>query len=64
MSANKIWQCITCGFIYSESDGIPEEGIAPGTKWEDVPEDWCCPDCAMDKSDFTMAEVGSNNLGF
>lgn len=64
MSANKVWQCITCGWIYSEADGLPDEGIAPGTAWEDVPEDWCCPDCGMDKSDFTMVEQGSSGLDF
>lgn len=64
MKANKVWQCITCGWIYNEADGLPEEGILPGTAWEDVPEDWCCPDCGMDKSDFTMVEANSNSLGF
>lgn len=64
MSADKVWQCETCGWIYSEKDGAPEEGIAPGTAWEDVPEDWVCPDCGMDKSDFVMAEVDANSLGF
>ena len=34
-----------CGYIYDESLGDPEEGIAPGTAWEDIPEDWYCPDC-------------------
>lgn len=64
MSANKVWQCITCGFIYSESEGIPDEGIAAGTRWEDVPEDWLCPDCGMDKSDFTMEQIDESSLGF
>ncbi|MCT8987620.1 rubredoxin [Shewanella phaeophyticola] len=52
--SNNVWQCITCGFIYSENEGLPEEGIPSGTKWLDVPDDWCCPDCGMDKSDFEM----------
>ncbi|WP_454743500.1 rubredoxin [Cupriavidus necator] len=51
------WLCVICGFIYNERDGIPEEGIAPGTKWEDVPEDWICDDCGAGKSDFEMIEV-------
>lgn len=41
----KKWQCVVCGFIYDEAEGWPDDGIAPGTRWEDVPEDWVCPDC-------------------
>jgi rubredoxin len=37
--------------------GLPEEGIAPGTKWEDIPDDWTCPDCGAGKSDFEMVEI-------
>ena len=48
---------MTCDFEYSEAAGIPEEGIPPGTAWEDVPDDWVCPDCAMGKDDFEMQEV-------
>lgn len=33
----KTWMCVLCGFIYNEQDGLPEDGIAPGTPWEDVP---------------------------
>jgi rubredoxin len=46
------WICVVCGFIYHEAEGWPEEGIAPGTRWSDVPEDWCCPDCGVGKDDF------------
>ena len=53
----KTWQCIVCGFIYDEAEGWEEEGIAPGTKWEDVPEDWVCPECGVGKADFEMMEV-------
>ena len=48
------WMCLVCGFIYNEAEGLPEEGIAPGTRWADVPDDWCCPDCGMGKQDFEM----------
>ena len=48
----KKYICSICGFIYDESTGNPETGIAPGTKWEDVPEDWACPLCGATKSDF------------
>ncbi|MGI6188284.1 MAG: rubredoxin [Clostridiales bacterium] len=44
--------CSICGFTYDEAVGIPEEGIAPGTAWEDLPEDWTCPLCGAEKSDF------------
>jgi len=48
------WQCVVCGFIYDEAEGWPEDGIAPGIRWEDVPEDWLCPDCGTGKQDFEM----------
>lgn len=51
------WQCIVCGFIYDEEAGLPEEGIAPGTRWEDVPDDWMCPECGVGKEDFEMIEL-------
>ncbi len=54
----KLWQCMTCGYIYNEAEGEPEDNIAPGTAWEDVPEDWICPECGTPKSDFEMVEVG------
>ena len=53
----KKWECIVCGLIYDESEGWPEDGIEPGTKWEDVPEDWICPDCGVGKEDFYMVEI-------
>lgn len=46
--------CSVCGFEYDEAIGVPEAGIAPGTKWEDLPEDWVCPVCGAEKSDFEM----------
>ena len=52
------WQCITGGFIYDEAEGWEEDGIAAGTRWGDVPEDWVCPDCGTAKSDFEMVEIG------
>ena len=51
------FQCYFCGHYYDEAQGDPAHGIAPGTAWEDVPEDWCCPDCGATKSDFAMVEV-------
>ena len=52
------WQCMTCGFIYDEAEGCQDDDIAPGTRWEDVPEDWVCPECGTPKSDFEMLEIG------
>ncbi|MCL2509923.1 MAG: rubredoxin [Methanomassiliicoccaceae archaeon] len=46
------YQCSICGEIYDEEKGIPEDGIAPGTKWEDLPKDWSCPLCGAPKSAF------------
>jgi rubredoxin len=49
--------CIVCGFVYNEAEGRPEEGIAPGTRWADVPKSWACPDCGVAKSDFEMVAI-------
>jgi rubredoxin len=54
--ADKTWMCVICGFVYDEAQGLPDEGIAPGTRWEDVPETWSCPDCGASKDDFDMVE--------
>lgn len=48
------WECIVCGWVYDEAKGDPENGVAPGTKWEDVPEEWLCPDCCVGKEDFEI----------
>jgi rubredoxin len=52
------WQCIVCGWIYDEAEGYEDEDIAPGTRWEDIPEDFVCPECGVSKEDFEMIEVG------
>lgn len=47
------YQCPGCGHIYDERRGNPREGFPPGTRWDAVPPDWTCPDCAVrDKPDF------------
>lgn len=53
----KTWLCVVCGFVYSEEAGLPSEGLAAGTRWEDVPEGWQCPECGVSKSDFEMVEI-------
>ncbi len=52
----KKYECVICGFIYDEAEGLPDDGIAAGTKWEDIPDDWECPDCGISKSDFDLYE--------
>ena len=49
----KQYECDLCGYIYDEAAGDPDNGVAPGTKWEDVPADWVCPLCGAGKDEFT-----------
>ena len=51
------WQCRTCGYLYDEAAGDPMEGLAPGTRWRDLPDSWICPLCGTPKADFDMVEV-------
>lgn len=53
----KTWLCVVCGLIYDEALGWPQDGIIAGTRWEDVPEDWKCPECGVGKSDFEMLDI-------
>ena len=53
----KKYMCLICGFIYDEEKGWPEDGIPPGTTWEDVPLTWACPECGATKDDFEMVEI-------
>ncbi|NBC15602.1 MAG: rubredoxin [Gammaproteobacteria bacterium] len=53
----KRYMCMVCGFIYDEELGWPDDGIPPGTKWEDVPDTWVCPECGVGKEDFEMEEL-------
>ena len=48
--------CDICGYIYDETVGDEDSGIAPGTKFEDIPEDWVCPLCGVTKADFSPVE--------
>ncbi len=54
------WECIVCGWVYDEAKGDPENGVAPGTSWNDVPESWLCPDCCVGKEDFEII-AGTEN---
>ena len=46
------WECLACGYIYDPALGDPDSGVAPGTAWEDVPDDWVCPECGAAKDMF------------
>ncbi len=50
------WECEACGYIYDPELGDPDGDIAPGTKFEDIPDDWECPVCGVDKSMFFKIE--------
>jgi rubredoxin---NAD+ reductase len=53
----KTWLCVVCGLIYDEALGWPDDGIVAGTRWEDVPADWKCPECKVGKEDFEMLDI-------
>lgn len=46
------YRCVICDYIYDPEQGDSEHGIAPGTSFDDLPDDWCCPLCGVDKSNF------------
>ena len=50
------YECTICGYVYDPAAGDPDSGIAPGTAFEDLPEDWVCPVCGASKSDFSSAK--------
>ena len=47
------WVCDACGWVYDPAAGDPEGDVAPGTAFEDIPDDWVCPECGADKSQFS-----------
>jgi len=51
------WMCLICGFMYDEAVGMPDDDIAPGTRWENVPPNWTCVECGARKDDFEMVAV-------
>lgn len=55
--AFKTYMCLICGWVYDEEAGLPEEGIPPGTRWDDVPPNWVCPECGARKEDFELVEI-------
>lgn len=57
IKTSRKWMCANCGYVYDQKKGDPEGGIAPGTAWDDIPDEWRCPDCGAGKSDFEMVEI-------
>ena len=52
MSTPKRWRCMICNHIYDPVEGDPDGGIAPGTSFEAIPDDWTCPECGASKADY------------
>jgi len=52
----KSWVCLISRWIYNEQDGVPEDGIPPGTRFADIPANWRCPLCDVGKEDFAAVE--------
>jgi len=54
MSDSAKFQCNVCGYVYDPEKGDSTQSVAPGTPFEDLPEDWTCPECGAGKDEFTM----------
>ena len=52
-----MWECTACGYVYDQEKGDPDSGIAPGTAFEDIPDDWLCPECGMGKDMFQQIQA-------
>lgn len=50
------YECTICGYIYDPAEGDPDQDIAPGTSFEDLPDGWVCPECGASKEDFVPVE--------
>ena len=50
------WECLVCGYVYDPEAGDPDSGVAPGTSFEALPDDWVCPDCGAGKDEFEKIE--------
>ncbi len=53
----KTYMCVICGLVYDEAKGWPDDGIAAGTRWEEVPPGWKCPECGAGKDDFELVTL-------
>ena len=54
LNPHRKYTCLVCGHVYDEALGDPAAGLAPGTRFEDILEDWVCPDCGAIKADFSL----------
>ncbi|CAA7625080.1 rubredoxin [Magnetospirillum sp. SS-4] len=52
----KKYVCVVCNFVYDPAIGMPDDGIPAGTPFENIPDDWTCPECGVSKSDFEVQE--------
>jgi rubredoxin len=50
------WECLVCGYIYDPELGDPDNDVEPGTSFEELPEDWVCPECGVGKDEFEKLE--------
>ncbi len=50
------YRCLLCSYVYDPALGDPDDGVPPGTAFEDLPEDWVCPECGAGQEDFEPAE--------
>lgn len=50
------YRCSICGYVYDPAVGDPDNGVAPGTSFDDIPDDWVCPECFVGKENFEPAE--------
>lgn len=48
----KRYRCVVCNHVYDPAEGDPDSGVAPGTPFENLPDDWCCPECGASKADY------------
>ncbi len=54
------YECLVCGYIYDPEKGDPDSGVNPGTPFEKLPEDWVCPVCGAEKSEFRKISSYTN----
>ncbi len=57
------WQCTVCGYIYDPEKGDEDNGVPPGTSFEEIDADWICPVCGLDKEAFEMIEASPPLVG-
>jgi len=53
---NRRYRCRYCSHVYDEALGDPDSGIAPGTRYDDIPDSWICPECGAAKADYELIE--------